>query len=147
LKLFVRLTVALAKDLHQEFYPHYEAFLSRLIALLDTKDTDQLEWTFECLAYLFKFLWRLLVNNLPTVFEALLPLLGSSKPYYINNFAAESFAFVARKIKDQRKFVKLVLRSLKKFPDVSVFKIYSVVLLCIFFLFVIGYFCNVITSS
>ncbi|KAL1130996.1 hypothetical protein AAG570_012235, partial [Ranatra chinensis] len=117
LQAALELTVALVKDLRNEFYPHYEAFLSQLISLLDTKNTEQLEWTFECLAYLFKFLWRQLVKNLPTVFEALLPLFSTTKPFYINNFAAESFSFVARKVKDQSKFIKLILKSLKKFPD------------------------------
>lgn len=114
-----RLVVALAKDLRQEFYSSYPAFHSRILSLLEIHDSDVLEWTFHCLAYLFKFLWRYLVTDLQTVFESLMPLLSSSKPYYINNFAAESFAFVARKVKDQKKFLHLTLKLLKKFPDVS----------------------------
>jgi len=44
----------------------------------------------------------------------LLPLLGDSQPIYINKFAAESFAFVVRKVKDKDSFLKLVLEILKE---------------------------------
>ena len=91
----------------------------QLLLLLNTKNTDQLEWVFTCLAYLFKFLWRFLIRDLTSVFESLLPLLSNSKPRYINNFAAESFAFIARKVKDRRNFIKLILRSLQKNNEVS----------------------------
>lgn len=43
----------------------------------------------------------------------LLPLLSDTQPVYINRFAAESFAFVVRKIKDKESFLKLVLHILE----------------------------------
>ncbi|XP_054276631.1 small subunit processome component 20 homolog [Macrosteles quadrilineatus] len=113
----LELIVALAQDLRQEFYPFYSNLLTKILNLLNTKDTDQLEWTFTCLAYLFKYLWRFLVRDLNIVFEQLLPLLSSSRPQCINNFAAESFAYVARKVKDKRNFLKLVLKSVIKSND------------------------------
>jgi U3 small nucleolar RNA-associated protein 20 len=118
------LVVALARDLQQEFYPHYSELVHHLIALLDTKDSDVLEWTFTCLAYLSKFLWRYLVKDVGIVFRDLLPLLEDSRPDYINNFAAESFAFVARKVKDKKAFLLLVLKTLKKHPEVSTYYFY-----------------------
>lgn len=111
--------MALAKDLQKEFYPHYHNFLEILIELLNTKDTEQLEWTFSCLAHLFKFLWRPLVKDINVVFNSLLPLLSDTKPDYIINFAAESFAFVARKVKDKKSFLILLLRTVKNNQDVS----------------------------
>jgi U3 small nucleolar RNA-associated protein 20 len=116
-----RLVVALARDLQLEFYPYYSEFVHNLIELLHTKDTDVLDWTFTCLAYLSKFLWRYLVKDVRIVFTDLLPLLHDSRPDYINNFAAESFAFVARKVKDKRAFLLLVLKTLKKNPEVSTY--------------------------
>lgn len=116
---YYRLTVALAKDLQKEFYPYYADFLEILIDLLNSKDTEQLEWTFTCLAYLFKFLWRPLIKDINVVFNSLLPLLSDSKPDYINNFSAESFAFVARKVKDKKSFLNLLLKAIKNNPDVS----------------------------
>ncbi|KAJ9576725.1 hypothetical protein L9F63_025376 [Diploptera punctata] len=111
------LVIALARDLGQEFYPYYPEFVQNLTGLLNVKDSEQLEWSFTCLAYLFKFLWRYLVKDVGIVFTGLLPLLDDSKPDYINNFAAESFAFVARKVKDKKAFLILILKTLKKHPE------------------------------
>ncbi|CAG9813428.1 unnamed protein product [Phaedon cochleariae] len=109
--------VAVARDLQKDFYPYFPQFLEILIDLLETKDAEQIEWTFTCLAYLFKFLWRPLVKDINTVFRALLPLLTENKPEYINSFAAESFAFVARKIKDKKTFLRLLLSLVKNEED------------------------------
>lgn len=119
-----RFVVALAKDLRKEFYPYYPQFLNTLIELLNSKDVEQLDWTFTCLAYLFKFLWRPLINDIVNVLKILLPLLSDSKPEYVNNFAAESFAFVVRKIRDKKAFLKLLLSAVKRNDNVSIFKIY-----------------------
>lgn len=105
--------VAVAKDLQKDFYEYFPQFLSEIICLLQTKDTEQIEYTFTTLAYLFKFLWRYLIKNVKTVITLLLPLLADTQPVYINRFAAESFAFVVRKIKDKDSFLKLVLHILK----------------------------------
>ncbi|KAG5868691.1 hypothetical protein JTB14_031637 [Gonioctena quinquepunctata] len=113
IQTLLELVVALAKDLHKEFYVYFPKFLDVLIELLNTKCTEQLEWTFTCLAYLFKFLWRCLIKDINTVFKALLPLLSDNKPEYINSFAAESFAFVARKVKDKKTFLNLLIKSVK----------------------------------
>ncbi|XP_047005132.1 small subunit processome component 20 homolog [Schistocerca americana] len=117
LQPILELVVALAQDLRQEIYPFYQDILQKLIPLLSSKDADQLEWTFNCLAYLFKFLWRYLVKDVDAVFDSLIPLLGNSKPPYINNFAAESFAFIARKVKDKTGFLALILKTLQEKPE------------------------------
>ncbi|CAH2002387.1 unnamed protein product [Acanthoscelides obtectus] len=120
LQPLLELVVALAKDLQKEFYSFYPQFLEVLILLLNTKDSDQLEWTFTCLAYIFKFLWRPLVKDINKVFKSLLPLLSDTKPEYVNNFAAESFAFVARKVKDKRSFLVLLLKAVENHSDGTV---------------------------
>jgi len=107
------LVVAVARDLQKEFYDYFPEFLSEMICLLQTKDVEQIEYTFTTLAYLFKFLWRYLTRNIKTVVPLLLPLLADTQPVYINRFAAESFAFVVRKIKDKDSFLKLVLHILE----------------------------------
>lgn len=90
-----------------------------MIEILNTKDTDVLEWTFVCLAYLFKNLWRYLIKDINVVFISLLPLLSNKRPEYVNNFAAESFAFVARKVKDRPAFLALILTAVQTEKDVS----------------------------
>ncbi|XP_060519305.1 small subunit processome component 20 homolog [Cylas formicarius] len=117
LQPLLELVVAVAQDLQKEFYKHYPEFLEVLISLLSTKDTDQLEWAFHCLAYLFKFLWRPLIKNINNVFNSLLPLLSDSRPEYINSFAAESFAFIARKVKDKEGFLEHLLKAVTNKKD------------------------------
>ncbi|XP_051172265.1 small subunit processome component 20 homolog [Leptopilina boulardi] len=114
LQTVLELIVAVARDLQKEFYPHFPEFLTAIIDILWTKDADQLEYTFTTLAYLFKFLWRYLIRNVDKIFNLLLPLLSESRPFYINNFAAESFSFVVRKVKDKENFLKLVLNTLEE---------------------------------
>ena len=61
-------------------------------------DVEVIEWSFECLAWLFKYLSRLLVPDLRPVFDLMSPLLGRQrqKPF-IARFAAESLSFLIRK--------------------------------------------------
>ncbi|XP_063244418.1 small subunit processome component 20 homolog [Bacillus rossius redtenbacheri] len=113
----LELIVALARDLHHDFYPHYGGVLRSLVGVLVAKDPEQLEWVFTCLAYLFKFLWRSLARDAPAVLDGLVPLLSPAWPAHVNNFAAEGFAFVARKVKDKRRFLQLVLGHLRERPD------------------------------
>lgn len=120
LLLFYRLIVAVAKDLSKEFFPFFNPTVIReCVRLLDTREPDQIESVFTCLAHLFKYLWSPIVKNISSVLPELLPLLSNSKPEYINNFAAESFAFVARKVRDKSQFLMLSLKNVKNNQDVS----------------------------
>lgn len=113
----LEIVVALARDLRQDFYPYYPDFLSTIISYLNCKEADILEYSFHCLAYLFKFLWRCMIRNIGPVLSSLLPLLSSSRKKYINYFAADSFAFLARKVKDQVAFISLLLNHLADEPQ------------------------------
>ncbi|CAG9093810.1 unnamed protein product [Plutella xylostella] len=117
LQPLLEILVSLAKDLREDFYPHFPKFLDILIKLLDTKDSERLEWTLLCLAFLFKVLKPYLKKDIAVVLKRIIPLLSESKPQYINNFAAESFAFVARDIRDKKKFIHLILNYLQTHDD------------------------------
>ncbi|KAK7865447.1 hypothetical protein R5R35_002325 [Gryllus longicercus] len=117
LETILDLLSALIKDLRYEVYSSYGVILQRLCELLSTKNADELEWTFTCLAYMFKYLWRYIVRDVDTVFDSLVPLFSDSKPEYIRNFAAESFAYVVRKVRNKKDFVKLLLCTLESRPD------------------------------
>lgn len=119
------MVVALARDLRQDFYPYYSDFLKIIISYLNCKESEVLEWSFHCLAYLFKFLWRCMVRNVEPVLSSLLPLLSSKRPKYIHYFAADSFAFLARKVKDQSTFLALVLNHLRNHPEVRILQVCS----------------------
>ncbi|KAM3959212.1 small subunit processome component 20 homolog [Aphomia sociella] len=117
LQPLLEILVSIAKDLRSDFYPYFPRFLDILIKLLNTKDAERLEWTLICLAFLFKVLKPYLKKDIALVLKSIIPLLSESQPQYINNFAAESFAFVARDIRDKKKFVDLVLDYLSTNED------------------------------
>lgn len=114
-----RILVSIAKDLRNDFYPHFPKFFDILIKLLNTKDPERLEWTLICLAFLFKILKPYLKKDLETILKRIVPLLSENHPQYINNFAAESFAFVARDIRDKNKFLQHTLNYLLTNDHVS----------------------------
>ncbi|XP_058805534.1 small subunit processome component 20 homolog [Phymastichus coffea] len=114
LQSVLELIISLAKDLQADFYNYFPNFLEAIIDLLHTNHAEQLEQAFTALAYLFKFLWRYMRKNIGIIFNLLVPLLADTKPAYINNFAAESFAFVVRKVQNKEAFIKLVLTAVDK---------------------------------
>lgn len=122
---FYRLIVELARDLRNEFYPYFFDALGTCIYLLNTQDAEQIEVTFVCLAYLFKYLFQYIVKHIDEVLKHLLPLLSNSQPRYITDFAAQSFAYVARKVKDRTMFMKQVLNILRDNPEVSKLSIFD----------------------
>lgn len=106
---------SMAKDLRQDFYAYFPQFLTALIQLLNTKESEQVEWTFYCLAHLFKILKPFLKKDLSIVYNEILPLLNRRRhPEYVTNYAAECFSYVARDIRDKDKFLAMLLSGLKK---------------------------------
>lgn len=88
-----------AHDLNSKF----EIYLPRAITLITSLvathvEVEVIEWGFTCLAWLFKYLSRLLVPDLRPLFQIMSPLLGRQpqKPYIIR-FAAEAMSFLLRK--------------------------------------------------
>lgn len=63
------LVVQLARDLQTDFYPHFPDFFVLITSLLETKDTELLEWAFTCLSYLYKYLWRLMVKDMSNIYR------------------------------------------------------------------------------
>ncbi|EMC95869.1 hypothetical protein BAUCODRAFT_34636 [Baudoinia panamericana UAMH 10762] len=88
-----------AHDLDARFEQHFQAAIST-VAAVASKHTDPavIEWSFTCLAWLFKYLSRLLVPDLRPLYDLMSPYLGREpqKPFIIR-FAAESFSFLLRK--------------------------------------------------
>ncbi|KAI4867489.1 armadillo-type protein [Hypoxylon rubiginosum] len=93
------LLTALAHDLGTRFEKHYPTALSLITGIASRpQDAAVIEWTFGCLAFLFKYLSKLLVPDVRPTFDALAPLLGKSKnPPHIARFAAEALSFLVKK--------------------------------------------------
>ena len=88
-----------AHDLGTRFECYFSNAL-RLVSSIAAKhsDVEVIEWSFECLAWLFKYLSRLLVPDLRPVFEIMAPLLGKEQQkHHTTRFAAEALSFLIRK--------------------------------------------------
>lgn len=104
-----------AHDLGVRFEDHFANAVT-LVASLAAKHTDVevIEWSFTCLAWLFKYLSRLLVSDLRPVFEIMAPLLGREpQKLHTTRFAAEAMSFLVRKAanvyaKDQKPLVIII---------------------------------------
>ena len=87
-------------DLGPDFTKYYERAVTSLIKLLDVaikfESPEVFEWGFNCLAYVFKYLSRVLTDDLIPTFDMLLPLLSNPKEY-LSRFSAEALSFLIRK--------------------------------------------------
>ncbi|KAG7496109.1 small subunit processome component 20-like [Solea senegalensis] len=110
------LVVQLARDLQTDFYPHFPDFFVLITSLLETKDTEVLEWVFTCLSYLYKYLWRLMVKDMTNIYSLYSTLLEHKKEH-IRRFAAESFSFLMRKVPDLDALLTHVFSDLEEHPD------------------------------
>ncbi|KAI2619257.1 armadillo-type protein [Hypoxylon sp. NC1633] len=93
------LLTALAHDLGTRFEKHYPTALSLITGIASrVQDAAVVEWTFGCLAFLFKYLSKLLVPDIRPTFDALAPLLGKARnPPHIARFSAEALSFLVKK--------------------------------------------------
>jgi len=106
----------LAHDLGERFEKHFEKAVKTVSHLAATHaDVEVIEWAFGCLAWLFKYLSRLLVPNLQPVFDLMSPLLGRERQKaFVSRFAAESLSFLVRKAGAGYHREKTPLRSIIK---------------------------------
>ncbi|KAK5849173.1 hypothetical protein PBY51_008835 [Eleginops maclovinus] len=110
------LVVQLARDLQTDFYPHFPDFFVLITSVLETKDTEVLEWAFTCLSFLYKYLWRLMVKDMTNIYSLYSTLLEHKKEH-IRKFAAESFSFLMRKVPDLDGLLSHIFSDLQQHPD------------------------------
>lgn len=109
------LSVDLAKDLLQDFWPFYLDFLKAFTDLLQsTQDPHLIQSIFTSIAWLFKINAKHLVKDIIPTFDVLLDLLNSKD--YIQSFTAESFGFLVRKL-DIDQLRELLLKMHQKLQD------------------------------
>ncbi len=88
-----------AHDLGVKFEGHFSKTVT-LVASLASRHSDiqVIEWSFSCLAWLFKYLSRLLVPDLRPLYRIMAPLLGrEQQKLHTTRFAAEALSFLLRK--------------------------------------------------
>ena len=95
----LKLLESFAHDLGARFEKHFHTAVQTVANLAATHaHVDVIEWSFTCLAWLFKYLSRLLVPDLRPVFDLMVPLLGKARQkLFVMRFAAESLSFLIRK--------------------------------------------------
>ncbi|KAJ5179829.1 hypothetical protein N7492_003039 [Penicillium capsulatum] len=88
-----------ARDLGVRFEKHFSAAVTLVASVAATHpDIEVVEWSFTCLAWIFKFLSRLLVPDLRQLLGIMTPYLGKEKQKsFVARFAAESMSFLIRK--------------------------------------------------
>lgn len=97
LEPLLSLLAHLAHDLGHNFERYFSqtvALVARVAASHDKADV--VEWCFTCLAWMFKYLAKLLVQDLRPLLDIMTPYLSSKKDYVVR-FSAESLAFLLRK--------------------------------------------------
>ncbi|KAI9738764.1 MAG: U3 snoRNP protein [Cirrosporium novae-zelandiae] len=99
LEPLLNLLAQFAHDLGVRFEKHFKRAVLLVSDIAATHpDLDVIEWSFSCLAWLFKFLSRLLVPDLRPLFGIMAPLLGRERQkLFIYRFAAEAMSFLVRK--------------------------------------------------
>ncbi|CAD6199919.1 unnamed protein product [Caenorhabditis auriculariae] len=106
---------AFARDLREEFFKHMWKSLEVLINVIDLgeRDGDSMEAAFIALTTLVKLLAGKLCKQIKTAFTNFLPLFASSRPF-ARRFAAESFAYLIRKLNDLRPIVQFIVKQTLK---------------------------------
>ncbi|KXT01671.1 hypothetical protein AC578_2781 [Pseudocercospora eumusae] len=88
-----------AHDLDARFEKHFQRAVATITAVAAKhEDYAVIEQSFTCLAWLFKYLSRLLTPDLRPLYDLMAPYLGKErqKPFIVR-FAAESLSFLLRK--------------------------------------------------
>jgi U3 small nucleolar RNA-associated protein 20 len=93
------LVAQFAHDLGQHFEKYFSPVVTLVTSVAATHEAPEvIEWSFTCLAWIFKFLSRLLVPDLRPVLSIMSTYLGKSRQKdFVKRFAAESVAFLLRK--------------------------------------------------
>ncbi|KAG0650687.1 U3 small nucleolar RNA-associated 20 [Hyphodiscus hymeniophilus] len=107
-----------AHDLGTRFEKHYAKALEMVTSLAGMlQDVEVIEWSFTCLAFMFKYLSRLLVPDLRPTYDLMAPLLGKHRQQtHIARFAAEAMSFLIKKAgapANREKALPLIIRHAK----------------------------------
>eukprot|EP00698_Gefionella_okellyi_P013125 TRINITY_DN3578_c0_g1_i1.p1 TRINITY_DN3578_c0_g1~~TRINITY_DN3578_c0_g1_i1.p1 ORF type:complete len:2700 (+),score=760.97 TRINITY_DN3578_c0_g1_i1:176-8101(+) len=91
------LIAVLAQDLRSEYYEFFPMVIANVPELLDPREKETMQAATQCLNYLFKFLLKQIVADVDNAFSLFVPLFRHNKEY-VRNFAADTFAFIVRKL-------------------------------------------------
>ncbi|RLV90056.1 U3 small nucleolar RNA-associated protein 20 [Spathaspora sp. JA1] len=98
-------------DLGPDFLVYYDKTLTLLVELADEvnpndfqnsrNSSNVLEWIFNSLTFIFKYLSRYLVEDLTPTVNKLLPILKMTKKLYISRFCCQALSFLVKKLNQE----------------------------------------------
>ncbi|KAI1003796.1 U3 small nucleolar RNA-associated protein 20 [Podosphaera aphanis] len=99
LEPLLELITDFAHDLGHRFEKYYAKVLKIVTTIAETShDVAVIEWSFTSLAFMFKYLSKLLVPDLRPTYDLMAPLLGKQRQRpHIARFAAEALSFLIKK--------------------------------------------------
>ena len=107
------LTAILARDLRGEILPYFKEIFLAIVGLMDNSKPELMGQIFQTLSVLFKYLSKEMLRDLKSIRELYFGLLTSRREH-IRSFAAESWAFLLRKLKGKelRAEVRIIISAL-----------------------------------
>uniref|UniRef100_G3TAG9 UTP20 small subunit processome component n=1 Tax=Loxodonta africana TaxID=9785 RepID=G3TAG9_LOXAF len=116
------LVVQLARDLQTDFYPHFQDFFLAITSILETQDTELLEWAFTSLSYLYKYLWRLMVKDMSNIYRWPFSLHLAHKRETIKVHSLFRFMYIYQncpliQVSDKNALFNLMFLDLDKHPE------------------------------
>ncbi|KAF1981197.1 hypothetical protein K402DRAFT_342967 [Aulographum hederae CBS 113979] len=131
-----------AHDLGARFEKHFARAVTTISAIAAKHpNLEVIEWSFSCLAWLFKYLSRLLVPDIRPLYTLMAPLLGKEQhKSFIARFAAEALSFLVRKAATSyhrdseplRNIVQFALADVEGTADSTYLRIYQHGLMSLF---------------
>ncbi|KAF2147346.1 uncharacterized protein K452DRAFT_261793 [Aplosporella prunicola CBS 121167] len=126
LEPLLNLTSRFAHDLGARFEKHFARTVKTICQVAAKHpDIEVIEWSFTCLAWLFKYLSRLLVPDLRPLYDLVAPMLGKEhQKHFITRFAAEAMSFLLRKAgasyyRDKEPLVTIMAHALKDLEETA----------------------------
>ena len=93
----------LLSNLAHDLDARFETYFSEAVTLVATlaaqhENVEVIEWSFTCIAWMFKYLSRLLLPDLKPLYNIMRPFLGKEwQKMHTTRFAAEAMSFLVRK--------------------------------------------------
>lgn len=97
---FLDLVAHLAQDIRAQFEKHLERTVQTVASVAARhQEVEVVEWSFNCLTWLFKYMERILADDICPLYDWLAPYLGRErqKPF-VSRFAAESLSFLVKRV-------------------------------------------------
>ncbi|ODV89751.1 hypothetical protein CANCADRAFT_4376 [Tortispora caseinolytica NRRL Y-17796] len=117
LEALLDLLTQFCRDLGPDFEPYFTRSFKLLANLSHNSDPNVVNCTFTAMAFIFKYLSKLLVPDLVPTYDLVAPLLGKERQRpYISKFAAEAFSYLLRRVPetDLPRLIEHVLTDVKE---------------------------------